>query len=854
MTPDSLTPSQWAQVSAEFALLADAGRDSRSERLEVLARTDAAVAREVRSLLSAADADDGMLERLATRAVEELHAERSAPLTGRTLGPWTLTREIGRGGMGVVYEGRRAGGEFDKRVAIKTLAMGVRRPELLWRFRRERQILAGLSHPNITTLFDGGTTDDGVPYLVMEYVDGTRIDAWCDAQQLALRARLDLFRTVCGAVQFAHSKLIVHRDLKPGNIMVTNEGVVKLLDFGVAKLLAADDTDADTTRTGLAPLTTAYASPEQARGEAVTTSSDVYALGVLLYRLLTGVAPHDLDGRSAAEVMELLSTASPRLPSASVSETQAAALGGLSAPALRRALSGELDAIVMKALRKDPERRYLTVQALSDDVLRYLKSEPVTARPERLWYTVRAFARRNRAVSVAAALALVSMLAGTGVSLWQAHRATAAAARATRVRTVLESILSATDPLSPHGIRAGGPDVPLRVVLDSAVARVAWNLGNEPQTRADLYRSFATSFNGLDRLDEAMMLADSARTLHARVEGAASLDVAIDETIIAVVQWNRGDADAARRGLESLRDRMARDLMIRDSLGAVVLGTLAQVTQGNFYEGQRAAALAAEAIRLELDAASPKMAYVATLEALLAMTQAHAGRAAASDSSLARAFHSLAADAGRFPAGPMYVASFAGGAEFARGRLPVAEGHMRRAVTSGTQVFGARHALTATVQSALATVLLAQGKLAEAKRLADSALATQLARAHRNPRLVLEAYRLQASIALVMQDTASARGMLRLATAELPRLGGTRPHNAAFLDFVQAGLAMQAHDTLTAWRALHDAATITRDQLGAAHPVTTLSAARLAEFSARFRRDPGTGALLAARLSAAAPR
>lgn len=196
-------------------------------------------------------------------------------LIGRTLGAYLVTRVIGRGGMGVVFEGQHTDPQLAKRVAIKTLAIGIERPERLWRFRRERQILAGLEHSNIGALYDGGTTDDGVPYLVVEYVDGKRLDLWCETHQLTIPRRIELFRQVCAGVQFAHSKLVVHRDLKPSNILVTDEGVVKLLDFGIAKLLTPDDARDETTRGGLAPLTTAYASPEQARGEEITTTADV---------------------------------------------------------------------------------------------------------------------------------------------------------------------------------------------------------------------------------------------------------------------------------------------------------------------------------------------------------------------------------------------------------------------------------------------------------------------------------------------------------------------------------------------------------------------------------------------------
>jgi eukaryotic-like serine/threonine-protein kinase len=841
MTPLSLTPSQWAVVSAEFPALLATDTAARTQHLTALSMTDAAVAAELRSLLAAADADDGMLERVVDRALTDWQPTAAPSVAGRMIGPWTLTREIGRGGMGVVYEGARAGGEFDKRVAIKTLAMGVQRPELLWRFRRERQILAGLSHPNITTLFDGGATDDGVPYLVMEFVDGMRIDAWCDSQGLSLRERLDSFRTVCAAVQFAHSKLIVHRDLKPGNILVTGDGVVKLLDFGVAKLLAADDADTDATRTGLAPLTTAYASPEQARGESVTIASDVYALGVLLYRLLTGASPYDLDGKTASEAMHILSTASPRLPSDGVTESHARHLGGTSLPALRSVLTGELDAIVLMALRKEPDRRYATVQALSDDVLRYLKGETVAARPERFSYTLRAFVRRNRGLTLAALTAIVSMLVGTGVSIWQARRAQAEAARATRVRTMLEGVLGASDPFSYNGIRAGGSDVPLRVVIDSAAVRVATAWREDPATRADLYRSFAGSYANLDQLDLATQWIDSARVLHERTSGTRSLAVAADRTMAAMIQFAKGEADSSLASLELLREQSARAGIVRDSLRSLVLVSLAQVRQITFYDTDSAASLATSALRLESERTAPRLGIVAQAEGVLAVAEAMRGHAARSDSLIEVSLRHLSADSSQMPAVSLEVLAYAGFATYVHGALPASEAYWRQAHATAVRVFGPRHPLTAESQAGLSWTLLNLGKLPEGKALADSALATHLARTHRNAALLCAMYRQQMSYALATRDTAAAVAAQRLSAAELPATGGQRPFLETYLMYATAALQMQQHDTVAAWHSLDRAATVMRTGVGPAHPLSKQATARLIEFSGRVGRNVTTG-------------
>lgn len=841
MVEPSLTPAQWARVSAEFPELEALPTATREARLAAIGVQHPREAEELRSLLAAADADGGLLERMTQDALADWQSTRESDALGRTIGPWRITRQIGRGGMGVVYEAIRSDSEFTQRVAIKTLAMAVHQPEMLWRFRRERRILADLSHPNITALIDGGATDDGVPYLVMEHLDGVRVDHWCAQQKLSLRARLDLFRTVCSAVQFAHGKLVVHRDLKPSNILVTRDGVVKLLDFGVAKLMAADDTDADTTRSGFAPLTTAYASPEQVRGEAISTATDVYALGVLLFRLLTGSAPYDLEGKSAGEVMQLLGETPPRLLSAVVSDTHAAQSLETNGDTLRRQLRGELDAIVQMALRKDPARRYATVQAFSDDVLRYLKGEAVAARPERWSYSVRVFVRRNRAFSVAVVLGTLSLMVGTIVSTWQARRASAESLRATRVRAMLESVLSASDPFSYNGIRAGSSEVPLRVVLDSAVRRVASELPDDPRTRADLYRSFASSYANLDELERARQLADSARTLHQLTTGPSSLDVTADIILAARVFRALGDDDHALDLLEQLRAPGAMSPVARDSLASLVHLGVAQVRQALFYEADSLRAPALAAIAEEMMRAVPRQFLIAIAESVLAVAETERGQIVLADSLLASAQRRLSVDSLRYPATPLFVNAYAGFGFYMRGALPASEASWQRARETSTRVFGALHPLTAETQSGLSWTLLGLGRFAEGKALADSALATELARTHHNAGMRSGLYRQQMSYALAMGDLAGAEAVRERALAELPGTGRRRPFIDMYLSFTSAALAMQQRDTTAAWQAMANAAQVMRVGAGASHPLTQLAGARLAEFSALMGRDVTTG-------------
>jgi non-specific serine/threonine protein kinase/serine/threonine-protein kinase len=341
---------------------------------------------------------------------------------GQTIGPFRLVEPIGEGGMGVVYRGERVDGEFVEQVAIKLIAAPLHDPEALRRFRVERQVLATLNHPDIVALVDGGVTAEGQPYLAMKFVDGVPITEYCGARRLPLADRLRLFQRVCAAVQHAHQNGVVHRDLKPANILVTPEGLPKVLDFGIAKLLDGP-AGTDRTRTALlGPMSPNYASPEQLRGLAVTTVSDVYALGVVLYELLTGGRPYDVTSRPLDEVLATVGEREPRRPSAAVDS------GRL--PYDGRRLRGDLDAIVLKAMHKEPAQRYASARELADDLARHLATQPIVAREPSLAYVAARLARRHRAAFVAAGVSAAALLVALGVSLWQTRVAIAERDRA----------------------------------------------------------------------------------------------------------------------------------------------------------------------------------------------------------------------------------------------------------------------------------------------------------------------------------------------------------------------------------------------------------------------------------------
>jgi serine/threonine protein kinase len=409
----------WRRLEQLFGEASEIPAAQREQWLSALPPEDRQLAAELRSLLAAHDRGGDFLEAAVAQAEHALGAGPEPDLLGKRIGAYRLVSLLGRGGMGAVYLAERADDAFRQRVAVKLLPWALATPEARHRFLVERQTLAGLEHPNIARLLDGGETADGLPYLVMEYVDGEPIDEHCTRHGLDLERRLRLFREVCGAVEHAHRNLVVHRDLKPANILVTGQGAVKLLDFGIAKLLPGAPAGAASplTHAGRLLLTPMFASPEQVRGEPVTTTTDVYALGLLLFRLLVGAHPFRLATGSPAEVVRAVCDRPPPRPSLAA----AAGLAGLSLPALRRRLRGDLDNIVLTALRKEPARRYASVERLSEDVRRHLEQLPVRARRDTLSYRAGKFARRHRAGLAAAALLVASLLGGLLATLRQAR-------------------------------------------------------------------------------------------------------------------------------------------------------------------------------------------------------------------------------------------------------------------------------------------------------------------------------------------------------------------------------------------------------------------------------------------------
>ena len=499
--------------------------------------TDDVLRTEVEALLAAHDAPSGILERRLTPPTMALAAE---PLRDRRIGPYRVVRELGRGGMGVVYLAERVDGEFRREVAIKLLRNSPDAEELHRRFLAERQILASLSHPNIAQLIDGGTTEGQLPYLVMEYVDGLSITTYCDRHGRDIAARLRLYVDVCRAVSSAHQNLVIHRDIKPGNILVTAAGQVKLLDFGIAKLLnSAMGMAVPHTRTTFRVMTPDYASPEQVRGDPLTTGSDVYALGVVLYELLAGRRPYQIRTGGAQELHELVCEREPERPSAwakrapSLEDADApapatiASARGTSPERLERVLIGDLDAIVMMALRKEPRRRYGSAELLAEDIERYLDGRPVCARHPSRTYYLRKFLRRHRTAVSLGAFAFLSLVAGTAVAVKQTaaarrerDRAAAALTRAQQALTESEETTSFLAGLFDANVPAPGGARPQ--TTDELIARGMGQieqLDGRPLIQARMLEGMGRVYSNASRFLEAKSAYERSLALR-RANGA----------------------------------------------------------------------------------------------------------------------------------------------------------------------------------------------------------------------------------------------------------------------------------------------------------------------------------------------
>ncbi len=625
-----MSSERWQEIETLFHLASGLPEAERGALLDHRCGDDDAMRREVESLLAADAQVFNQLERTVEGVFSLAAAEAGdEPLERQRIGPYRVLRELGRGGLSTVFLGQRDDEDFPLKVAIKVVKRGMDTQDILRRLRQERRILASLDHPNISRMMDGGSTEDGLPYFIMEYIEGQTIEAYCESQDLDIDQRLELFTQVCGAVHYAHQSLIVHRDIKPGNLMVTQDGIPKLLDFGIAKLMAPDSADtpalaaATATAAGLRLFTPEYASPEQVRGQPLTTATDVYSLGVLLHRLLTGVLPYEVNRQSLTDIERVVCEQAPERPSALVArlagqrrvmrlagspdegvadgdtdgDTEAgrAQPNGAALPAakLARRLRGDLDNIVLMALRKEPQRRYASAQQLADDLRRHREGLPVAARRDTVGYRASKFIRRNRWGVLAASLLFVSLLAGMLATMHQARLAQrekmraerhleiaeAQQERAERVSNFLVDVFEIADPGE-----ARGNEVTARELLDKSAERIAHELEEEPEVQSAMMDTMGTVYRKLGLYPKAESLLRQALTIRQRVFGGEHLRVAESLDNLGSVERIQGNYESARQRFDEAL-RLRRQLLgNRHPLVAESLNNLAVLedAQGNY--------------------------------------------------------------------------------------------------------------------------------------------------------------------------------------------------------------------------------------------------------------------------------
>jgi serine/threonine-protein kinase len=674
------------------------------------------------------------------------HVEPSTP--ERRIGPYRILRELGHGGGGTVYLAARADEQFQKRVALKVMPAGADSIELVRHFKRERQILASLSHPNIAQLLDGGTTDGGLPYFVMEHVDGEPLLGYCDSRRLSISGRLRLFLSICSAVQYAHRNLVVHRDIKPANILVAADGSPRLLDFGIAKLMNPELLGEAHTATAMV-MTPEYASPEQARGQRITTATDVYSLGVVLYELLTGLRPYSFPSRNPLDVLRAVAEQEPSNPSTAVermrirSAVSPEAEGALPPAAevvsharettpgrLQRRLRGDLDNTVMMALRKEPQRRYPSVEALAEDIRRHLEGLPVAARKGTVAYRASKFAQRHR-VAMAAAAAVAALLVGFPIAmamqsarvarqrdLAQKERTTAQRERETaqRVSTFLVNLFKVSNPSE-----ARGNTVTAREVLDKGAEKIATELKEQPEVRATLMDTIGNVYRNLGLYDKAAPLLQEALEERRTALGNEHPDVATSLHNLATVRAQRGDY-AAAEGL--FREALAMRRKLLGNEHADVAKTLNILANVLYSKGDYAAAetLYREGLALSRKLLGNEHPSVAMALNNLALVRKEKGDYAGAESlhreSLALWRKLLGNEHPYLPLSMNNLANLL--AE--KGEYGEAESLLREALAMGRKLLGKDHPEVAMYLSSLADTLCRDEKPQEAQPLAREAL------------------------------------------------------------------------------------------------------------------------------------
>ncbi len=730
------SPTEWGRLSPLLEQALELEGAAQNEFLTSQCAGDEALRARLDRLIAAARIPDGFLDvaggpaALAMIGPDDSEYDVGIQEGGR-VGPYRVLHQLGHGGMGRVYLAERADGLWERQVALKLLRLDFPSREVLDRFLYERRILARLNHPNIARLLDGGATSEGQPYFAMELVEGSSLIDFCDGHRLTIQERLDLFLDACDAVQYAHQSFIIHRDLKPSNIQVTAPGQVKLLDFGIAKLLdPASDGISGTvplTRVGQPAMTPEYAAPEQLLGLPVTTATDVYSLGVVLYELLTGHRPYRFERQTPAEIERVVCGHLPLRPSAAVTrhETirrrdgttdtvtpeEVANARRVRPDRLKRHLRGDLEMIVLRALHKEPERRYQTAAALALDLRNYIAGRPVQARPEALSYRVRRFATRNRWGVAGIAVLIAVMAAGIGATRWQASVASAEAARAGNVKNVILGLFDSFDP-QVHPIDS----VTGRDILEAGVARAEVELAGQPATQAELLAAFGLIYTRLSDYGRGLPLLE--RAVQLREAGQPGGD-----TVMARILSDLGSALSEKGEYDRAQAAHQRALDLRKRLAGWgspevtrSLSGLASVRRG---KGDFDGAITGyeEVLERDLSHHGPSHELVAEDLGELATTYLRAGRPREAEPYARRALDLRLDVSGTEHVETATAMNNLGVILFRQNDLAAADSLFRAVLDFDRRRFGEDHQYTATAKNNLANILRRKREFAEAERL-----------------------------------------------------------------------------------------------------------------------------------------
>jgi serine/threonine-protein kinase len=787
--------SRWTKIQTIFEQALQIDEGNRDAFLVQACEGDSVLLGEVKSLLESDGESNSLLD---LDAFESVTPAEILDLTGKRIGAYELIRELGHGGMGSVFLARRVDGDFEQNVALKLIKHGFGSEDLIRRFQSERQILARLEHPNIARLLDGGISEDGWPFFTMEYVEGLPIDEYCNRNRLSVDQRLRLFQPVCAAVQYAHRSLVIHRDLKPSNILVTTEGAVKLLDFGIAKVLSEDESIGPNqpalTKIGSFLMTPEYAAPEQVRSQPVTTATDVYSMGVILYELLTGHRPYRFETRTPTEMERVICDSEPTRPSTfvirqregSVSEKISETFAS-TPKRLRHKLSGDLDNICLKALRKEPQRRYSSAEQLLSDIERYLTNRPIHARGDSVGYRARKFAQRNRVLltGVMAVIAIVVVVIAFYTVRLRAERdiAKLEAEKAAQVSRFLTELFKVSDPEVSRG-----EEITARELLDLGARRIEFELTNQPEVKANILSVIGKVYESLGSYDKADLYLNESLMLEKQVKGETDPGVVHALHALASLKTEKGRF-ATAESLVTAALQLAAGIEDFPALAhckvLMLQGALAM--EGGHFD--RADSLYNIVLTTQERELPPGHIDFAETFTSLASLQLDFGDAQKAEEFYRKALTIQQDNLGENSPAVATTLNDLAYSIREQGDLETSEALYRETLALNQRLYGEEHPNTAWTLNHLARLLSLRGKYAEAEPLARDALRIRLRTVHAGHPAVAAS---RGNLAGILMRTGKLdeaeslyRENLRLLTGEM---GDEHPYAAAAMNSVAAVL------------------------------------------------------------------